>query len=50
MSVDSSHAITDRITEHIENHFGTARVLVHVEPDDGTHVQGIRPLDPSGTD
>jgi cation diffusion facilitator family transporter len=49
MSVEASHAITDEITANIQNHFGTARVLVHVEPDDGTRFRVTAATDAPST-
>ncbi len=37
MSVDQSHALTDRIADDINEKVGKTRVTVHVEPNDGSH-------------
>ena len=35
MTVDTSHAITEDLTEHIEEHFPNSSVMIHIEPCDG---------------
>jgi divalent metal cation (Fe/Co/Zn/Cd) transporter len=37
MSVDQSHALTDRIADNVNEKIGKTRVTVHVEPNDGSH-------------
>jgi len=37
MSVDESHALTDRIADGVNEKIGKTRVTVHIEPNDGSH-------------
>jgi len=37
MSVDASHALTDRIADGVNQRIGKTRVTVHIEPNDGSH-------------
>jgi len=35
LTVETSHAITEDLTEHIEEHFPNSSVMIHIEPCDG---------------
>lgn len=37
MTVDESHALTDRIADSVNEQIGKTRVTVHIEPNDGSH-------------
>lgn len=37
MTVDESHALTDRIADGVNEKIGRTRVTVHIEPNDGSH-------------
>lgn len=39
LSVETSHAITEDLTAHIEEHFPHSSVMIHVEPCDGSCTQ-----------
>lgn len=37
MTVDESHALTDRIADSVNEQIGKTRVTIHIEPNDGSH-------------